>query len=139
MRRSVAASFGQFVLVGGVGFVIDGSILVALVSGAGWLPWEGRAISFPVAVSVTWWLNRRLAFKGRGMSDRRTEYAAYVTVQLLGAAINLAVFGLCLRVLPWLAEWPLIPFAVGSAVALVFNYAGARFTIYRRPRAATSK
>jgi len=134
MRRGVAASFGQFLLVGGVGFVIDGTILTALVSGAGWRPWEGRAVSFPVAVSVTWWLNRRFAFKGRGMSDRRAEYAGYVAVQLLGALINLAVFGLCLRAMPRLAHWPLIPFAVGSGVALGFNYAGARFAVYRQRR-----
>lgn len=119
--------------------MIDGAILTALVASAGWMPWEGRAVSFPVAVSVTWWLNRRMAFKGRGMSDRRTEYAGYVGVQLLGAAINLAVFGLCLRAMPWLAKWPLIPLAIGAAVALVFNFVGARFTVYRRSRTATSQ
>jgi putative flippase GtrA len=92
-------------------------------------------VSFPLAVSATWYLNRRYAFRGTGHGDRRVEYAAYWAIQLAGAAVNFAVFGLCLHFVPALVEWPFVPVAVGGLAALSFNFAVARSTVYRADRA----
>jgi putative flippase GtrA/predicted SAM-dependent methyltransferase len=133
--RGLASSLGQFMLVGCAGFLVDGSFLTLLVSIAGWTPWEARSVSFPAAVTATWWLNRNFAFKGRGNFGGPVEYAAYVGIQVAGAAINLAVFGLLLQMRPSLAATPLVPLAAGAAVALSFNFTLARVALYRRLRA----
>ena len=128
-------SFGLFVLAATVGFIIDASVVTALVRVLAWGPWQGRFVSFPLAVTATWWLNRRYAFRGTGGGDRRIEYAAYWAIQLAGAAVNFGIYGLCLRAAPALAEFPFVPVAVGGLAAMLFNFAVARTTVYRAARA----
>src|SRR5215831_16010460 len=129
-------SFLLFVLAATVGFIIDAGVVTALVRLLAWGPWEGRFVSFPLAVTSTWLLNRRYAFRGTGHSDRRVEFAAYWAIQLAGAAVNFGIYGLCLHAAPALAAWPFVPVAIGGLAAMLFNFAVARSTLYRAQRRA---
>lgn len=128
-------SFALFVIAATVGFIIDGGVVTVLVRWLAWGPWQGRFVSFPLAVTATWWLNRRYAFRGTGGGDRRVEYAAYWAIQLAGAAVNFGIYGLCLRAAPTLANVPFVPAAIGGLAAMLFNFAVARRTVYRAARA----
>jgi putative flippase GtrA len=128
-------SFALFVIAATVGFIIDAGVVTALVRGLAWGPWQGRFVSFPLAVTATWWLNRRYAFRGTGGGDRRIEYAAYWAIQLAGAAVNFGIYGLCLHEAPVLADFPFVPVAIGGLAAMLFNFAVARSTVYRTARA----
>jgi putative flippase GtrA len=130
----LAAGLRSFVAVGAVGFVIDAGLLAVLAHGAGWSPWLARVPSFLAAVTATWLLNRRLTFAGRGLQSRSLEAIGYGAIQVCGALINLAVFGFCLARFPQLAALPLIPFAAGAAVAMIFNYLAANRLLYVRER-----
>ena len=55
--------FGRFVIVGGVGFCVDGGILVLLHQYFGLGILVSRLFSFLVAGTTTWYLNRRLTFQ----------------------------------------------------------------------------
>jgi putative flippase GtrA len=90
-------------------------------------------------VLTTWLLNRRLTFKGRGLQRPTVEALGYGTIQVCGAGINLLVFGLCLHLVPRLAAMPVIPFAVGSGVAMVFNYLALKRLLYARERTARER
>ena len=129
-------SFALFVLAATVGFVVDAGVVTALVRKLGWGPWEARFVSFPLAVTATWLLNRRYAFRGAAYVDRHVEYAAYWGIQLAGAAVNFAIFGLCLHWAPAFARWPIVPVAIGGLTAMLFNFAVARSTVYRVARRA---
>ncbi|HZF28013.1 MAG TPA: GtrA family protein [Gammaproteobacteria bacterium] len=126
-------SFGLFVIAAAVGFALDAGVLTLLVRELHWSPWHGRFLSFPLAVTSTWLLNRRYAFRGAARRDGRIEYVAYWAIQLVGAAVNFGVFGLCLRAAPALAGWPFIPVAIGGVAAMLVNFALARSTVYRAP------
>ena len=128
-------SFALFVIAAAVGFVVDAGVLTALAKYFGWGPWQGRFVSFPLAVTATWYLNRRYAFRGSGHADRRVEYAAYWAIQLAGAAVNFGIFGLCLHLAPMLVAWPFVPVALGGIAAMLFNFTVARSTVYRASRA----
>lgn len=136
MLNKLPASVRNFAAVGAVGFVIDAGVLSALTHGAGWSPWAARVPSFTAAVLTTWLLNRRLTFPGLGLQRRSMEALGYGTIQVCGAGINLLVFGLCLAAFPLLARLPVIPFAVGSGVAMVFNYVALTRLLYARERTA---
>lgn len=136
MLHKLPASVRNFAGVGAIGFVVDASILAALTHGAGWSPWTARIPSFATAVLVTWLLNRRLTFAGRGLQRRSVEALGYGAIQAVGSGINLLVFGLCLAAIPRLAAMPVIPFAVGSGVAMVFNYLALKRLLYARERTA---
>ncbi len=121
-----------FIVVGGIGFLVDAGVLTLLVKTTELGPFYGRAVSFAAAVTVTWLLNRTYVF-GCAVQDRSSsEYAAYVTVQVVGAAINLAVYAFIIATVPRFGAAPVIPLAAGAAAALVFNYVATSRLVYTR-------
>lgn len=131
LRPAVSAgqSFVRFLAVGTVGFIVDASIVTALMLAANWPAVPARVVSMGTAITVTWMLNRRFAFPERRF-PRHLEYAGYVGIQLAGAALNLAVFVACLNAWPGLARWPVVPQSAGSVLALFFNFVAARRILY---------
>lgn len=124
--------FGSFASVGALGFAIDASILSALVHGLEWPHYTARAVSFGAAVTVTWYCNRSFVFGATGSSSR--EYGAYLTVQLIGALVNLGTYALAITAVPGLAALPVVPLAIGAAVALLFNYLAASRIVFAASR-----
>ncbi len=124
----------RFAMIGAVGFLIDAAVLTGLVSALGWGLYEARAVSFSLAVSVTWYLNRCYTFTDRISADRKREYARYVAVQIVGALINLGIYILVAGVVPAFAAYPVIPLAAGSAVAMVFNFMASRRFAFVAPQ-----
>lgn len=124
-----------FIVVGSIGFAVDATVLLILTALAGWQPLWARLVSFMGAVTVTWLINRRFTFADRRALRACTsanEYLRYVLTQSVGAAINFAVFGVALWVLPALRMHLLIPLALGSICALCFNYLAMLHLVFPR-------
>ncbi len=126
----------RYVLVGGIGFLVDAGVLSWLVAAELANPVLARCLSFPPAVLVTWALNRRLVFSSsaRSTAERAHEYGRYFAVQLFGALVNLGVYTLLVTHLATLRAWPVGALAAGSAVALAFNFLGARYWVFLQTR-----
>lgn len=118
----------KFAGVGAIGFLIDAGILTVLMTGFGFHHYPARAISFGTAVTATWYLNRRWVFDHSATRMSGAEYFRYVVVQIIGAMINLAVFVLAIELSESLVTMPVVPLAMGAALALLFNFsASSRF------------
>lgn len=126
-----------FAAVGGVGFAIDAGVLTIMMKQLGQNLYLSRLVSFSCASLATWLLNRSLTFRSatRGVDATSVEYFRYVTVQIIGAMINLLVFVLLVQLRPALSELPVIPLAVGAVFGLLFNFAATRFWVYPDRRA----
>jgi putative flippase GtrA len=122
--------FAAFLVIGGVGFVVDASILATLVHLYGWGDYTARLISFPVAVLVTWLLNRNFAFASGATERKGTEYTRYVGVQTVGSLINFAVYSVCIATIPVMDRWPVIALSVGVMVQIPFNYLGMQKFVF---------
>jgi putative flippase GtrA len=120
----------QFAVVGSVGFAVDAGLL-SLLMGAGWPVLQARAVSFLVAVSCTWAINRAWTFQDRRSAVRRGAYAVYVLAQLLGAGVNLGCFFVLIRLWPALLEVPVVPLGIGAMVSLVFNFGCATLFVFQ--------
>lgn len=120
----------RFGVVGGIGFVVDASVLQSLVSMAHWSPYSARVLSFGLAVTVTFILNRLWTFRHRRISSKRTAYTRYFLVQVIGALFNLAVFFVCVSLFPVLHYWPIIALAIGSIIALIFTFTASRHLVF---------
>ena len=131
---STARTVRNFALVGGVGFAIEAVLLTVLVQFAGWQPWYARIPSFLTAVLATWALNRRHTFAGRGLERRSVEAFWYAAIQVGGALVNLAIFGLCLLYSPALRAVPVVPLAIGAVGGFAFNFAVSNSLLYARRR-----
>ena len=123
----------RFLLVGAVGFAIDGGLLSWLL-GQGWSIVQARGVSFLAAVSATWWLNRTWTFQAAQKSALRREYLLYFATQVGGALINLLVFFVLVHAFESLRHKPMIPLAAGAVVAIAFNFSISRLVVFNRPR-----
>jgi putative flippase GtrA len=135
----VIRTLRNFALVGGVGFGIEALLLTLLVKVAGWQPWYARIPSFLTAVLVTWGLNRRHTFTGRGLERSSVEALCYILIQVGGAAINLAIFGALLFYWPPLGEVPVIPLAIGAIGGFAVNFGASNAFLYARRRAGVHR
>jgi putative flippase GtrA len=124
----VLGQFARFVVVGCVGFAIDGGLLYLLVL-RGFNPFLARAISFPPAVTITWYLNRIWTFAA-GTDSRRREYMRYMGVQVAGALSNYAMYATLLLFIPRTSAGVMSAFAAGCAVGLCVNFFGARLLVF---------
>lgn len=129
MNGANTTTFVRYCGFGAVGFVVDAGVLTILVSGFGWDHYVGRLLSFALAVTTTWYLNRNFAFRPTPAPGR--EYARYFSIQILGAVINLGTYVAVIQILPQMASVPAIPLAIGAAPALAFNFlASHRFVFH---------
>ncbi len=120
----------RFALVGTVGFAVDGGLLQMLVW-SGWGPITARAISFPVAVLATWWLNRSITFRGQDEGPLWASLLRYVAVSIVGTAVNFGVYTSLVLGSAAMAAQPIVPFAIASVIALVFNYLGSKHFAFK--------
>lgn len=134
-KRERMAPLGRsltgFLGAGAIGFLSEALLLTLLVNLLGWPPIYSRVVSFPVALTATWLLNRGLVFPGRGPNSLLLEYAGYVGVQASGAVINLGTYVACVYFLPLLSRVPVVPLAIGSVAAMAFNFIALRWFLYR--------
>lgn len=122
-----------FGIVGAVGFVIDAVLLTVLTVTLELDVLPSRAVSFACATLVTWLLNRTLTFSrqaSRELQARKKEYFLYLTVQVIGAALNFVVFLALIEWNPTLRQMPVIPLAAGAVVALIFNFTMSRKFVF---------
>lgn len=124
---SVAGSFFRFCMVGTLGFASDAGLLLLLIHMGGAGPLTARVVSITVAVTITWYLNRRWTF-GSSSPDRIVEWGRYALTNGVGAAANYAVFSAALLLVP--AMGVLLALVLGSAAGLVINYLGSRSLVF---------
>jgi putative flippase GtrA len=122
--------------VGAIGFAVDAGMLQALFL-MGMAPLRARLISFPLAVTVTWLLNRRWTFRDRSAMGGRLGYPIYLLGQALGALLNMGVFVVSIHLRPTMAMHPIVPLAVGAAAGLAFNYLWSSLLVFRLRQSGT--
>jgi putative flippase GtrA len=124
--------FARFCVVGGLGFVVDFTVLKAVVH-LGMNPIGGRLVSFCVAVIATWLVNRAWTFRHHGGEQSLLkELASYLAVQSVGFAANFAVYTGMVVGVTALQGRLLPPMVAGTAAGLVINYLGAKHIVFRR-------
>jgi putative flippase GtrA len=93
----------------------------------------GRVVSFVIAATATWALNRWYTFRSargpRGSGAR--QWRRYVALTAVGAAINYGVYAACIAEWTLMRRIPALAVAAGSLAALAFNYLTAKYLVFR--------
>jgi len=118
-------------VVGACGFIVEASLIALLQYGFEWRALACRAVSFPAAVLVTWWLNHRYTFTIVGGVR---ELLRYLGTQGLGLLTNLVAFTALVRLVPELDRRALVPLVVGSALGLAVNFVLAKRVVFNKPK-----
>jgi putative flippase GtrA len=131
---SVWRQFLSFGMVGVIGFLIDAGVLyLAIAFGLGL--YLGRALSYLVAVTATWILNRRYTFRqSASNAGLWRQWARFGISQLSGATVNLGSYALLVHWVPLVARHPVLGVAAGSLSGLVVNFSVARMYVFSHRR-----
>ncbi len=123
-------SFPRFCLVGSIGFLVDAGLLVLLYESTGLSVTLSRLISFSMALTVTWLLNRHITFRHGASARKFGEWQRYVAVNSIGGALNLAVFFWMTHTVCGSAANLIPALITASVIALAFNYTGSRILVF---------
>ena len=113
----------KFGVVGIVGFITNAGIVVYFSSNIG--PIYSQMIAFPVAVFITWLLNRNYTF-GISRYSWRQEFYRYLLGNLLGWAINNGTYFFLILNVSFVYQNPLIAVAAGSLSGMILNFIFSR-------------
>lgn len=122
--------FLRFCAVGTVGFAVDAGALETLTRLAGWNPYSTRVMSFLIAASVTWLLNRRFTFEVESQSHLPREWLHYVSVNAIGGLVNYGVYALSVHEISFVHSHLIVGVAAGSIAGLAVNYTASRHLVF---------
>ncbi len=136
---ALVGEFLRFGVVGTLGFLVDTAVLYAgLALGLG--PWLGRALSYLVAATTTYTLNRVWTFRGRGDGRRPArQWLLFLLVNLGGFAVNYGVYGMLIALSPLVAAYPVLGVAAGSIAGLSVNFTLSRRLVFRAAGASAAR
>jgi len=127
----ISRSFAWFAVAGGLAFVVDVGVLALLREVLG--VYAARAVSFWLAATTTWLINRNISFAGRPASGSLlNEYLRYLLLVLGGGAVNLAVYSLLAWRFAQTPLWLTVYVALGTLAGMVVNYLGMSRLLYRQ-------
>lgn len=129
-RFGVLMEFLRFGVVGTIGFVVDTAVLYAgLALGLGL--YGGRAVSYLVAATTTWALNRLWTFRGRGEGPAHQQWALFLLVNLVGFAMNYGTYAALIILVPLVAAHPVLGVAAGAIAGMFGNFVLSRQLVFR--------
>ena len=121
----------QFLVVGGLGVLVDVAVYYGLQLLLGVEHLTARAISFFVAATHNWFLNRRYTFV-YGRADAAVgQWASYLLVVLVGFVVNVGAYALLTTQTRTFARHPLLALLIGIVLGTASNFLAARWYVFR--------
>jgi putative flippase GtrA len=129
-RFQLLLEFLRFGVVGTIGFVVDTAVLYAGIA-LGLGLYGGRAVSYLVAATTTWALNRLWTFRGRGNGPVHQQWALFLVVNLIGFAMNYGTYAALIAFVPMVAAHPVLGVAAGAIAGMFGNFVLSRQLVFR--------
>jgi putative flippase GtrA len=118
----------SFLIVGGVGFVVDVGVLLSLMHFARMDAFSARLVAIACALFCTWMLNRNFTFD-KGAHSLAKEGARYWSVGISSSLVNYFVYSVLLLIDRQFM--PLAALMLSSGCATIFSYTGYSRFVFR--------
>jgi len=128
-RLAMLLQFLRFGTVGTIGFVVDTSIVYAIKGSVGL--YAAGAVSFVVAATVTWGLNRIWTFRGSGSGPMHRQWALFLTTNMLGFMLNRGAYFTLITVSVLCVQYPVLATAGGAVMGMFLNFYLNRTVVFR--------
>lgn len=127
----IGSQFARFTIVGIIGFLVDSSVLYFCLHGLGFSVYGGRLVSYFMAATSTWYLNRKFTFTCSNGLAPTHQWARFVVTNGLGGFINFGIYSVIVTFWSALSFMPLLGVAVGSIAGLGFNFTASRLFVFK--------
>jgi putative flippase GtrA len=123
--QSLPRQFARFAAVGVVGTAMHYGVMLALVEVAGFNPVAGTCAGFLASLGASYTLNRLWTFAKSPPVVR--SFAAYLFLCGIGLGINMTIVAAAIAA----GFHYMVGQIVATLVALLWNFASARFLVFR--------
>lgn len=124
----------RFAVTGTLGFMVDGFLMLKISELLNVTHLHARALSFPIALSTTWLLNRYWTFEGGTARNPTFQFGLHLAGQLITMLINYGIFAALTLTVSFFAAQPLSALAMGAVCAASFSYLYAHYFSFSQPR-----
>lgn len=125
---ALLAQFLRFGTVGAVGFAIDTAVVYALRARFGL--YGAGMVSYVVAASCNWALNRAWTFRGQGAGPAHRQWARFMAANLVGFVLNRGAYAIMVTWVPLCARQPVFAVAAGAVAGMFVNFALSRRVVF---------
>jgi putative flippase GtrA len=128
-RIRTLVQFLMFGTVGTFGFMIDTVVVYSLryrlgLYGAG-------LVSYLVAATGTWALNRTWTFRGRGSGPAHRQWARFLAANMVGFSLNRGTYALLVTFVAVCAAQPVLATGAGAIAGMFLNFGLSRAIVFR--------
>jgi putative flippase GtrA len=131
--KTVVQEVIRYAAVSACAFIIDISILFVLVHYLSWWYVAAATASFLVGLLFGYLLSVTLVFKYRRLTDRRSEFASFAAIGLVGVLVNAAAISFGVKVLE--LHYLLAKCGAGG-FTFVWNFSARRYFLFAKRGAA---
>jgi putative flippase GtrA len=130
-HRPLATQFVKFGVVGTAGFIVDNAFVYTahFVLGVGLI--LAGILSFFVAGSSNWFLNRMWTFRGASKGRIHYEWLKYLSTNAAGFVLNRGVYIALIATSALCTLHPVLALAAGSIAGLGINFVMSRRVVFR--------
>jgi putative flippase GtrA len=130
-KSRLAAEIFSFGVIGVVGYLVDTGVLLLVIKFLRLGPYAGRGVSFLVAATVTFALNRRFTFRAARAERIGYQWMRFVSANTIGAAANIGVYSWLVSAVPFARANLPFAVAVGSLAGKGVNLTLSRWLVFR--------
>lgn len=127
--RLLTGQFLRFGVVGTVGFLVDTGVVYALRGVLGL--YGAGMVSYVVAATVNWALNRAWTFRHARAHPAHRQWALFLAACLGGFVLNRGTYAALIATQPLCVAYPVLAVAAGSLAGMLVNFALARSVVFR--------
>jgi len=129
LSKNITKEFVRFSIVGVIALIFE-TFLIFILYKVGIDPQYGRIISIPLAILLTWYLNRTFTFKNKNPKKLK-QYGKYLFVIMFGISINYSVYLYVLGLIEERQFSYIIAICCGSLSSMFFNFGFSKFQIFK--------
>lgn len=133
LRSRLVRQFGQYVLVGGLAFVVDFGTLFVLTHYADVHYLISATAGFLLGLLINYLICIRWIFDFRALANARHEFAVFAGVGIAGLILN---NGIIYALTEWAEIHYLSSKVMAAGLILVFNFSLRRALLFTEQRAA---
>jgi putative flippase GtrA len=126
---ATAVQFMKFGAVGTVGFLTDTAIVYALRDTLGL--YVAGMVSYVLAASGNWVLNRVWTFRGQGSGPAHRHWATFIVANSFGLVLNRGTYVALIATVPLCVKAPVLAVAAGSVAGMIVNFTLSRRMVFR--------
>ncbi|WP_246616489.1 GtrA family protein [Thaumasiovibrio subtropicus] len=125
---SLKQKIARFVVVGGVGFVVDSVVFALCFYLLSLAPLVARGVAFLLAASVTWYGNRRYTF--RVYEAPLSQWRRFMFVAMVSLMPNFGLFYCWIRLFGESGWQPMAALCAGVAGGMVSNFLLSQYWVF---------